>query len=462
MATCADIGISRRQRVFAVLEDACGTLKFPSGSGATLGFIRPAGDATLNQNPTFTDSEEKIDSLDVLDQFQGAVPPGEWSIPTYLRPSGTVGDVPQGDALYQSLQGLKITGSTASASATIATAAVTFPFQARSGELPEKGVITIGSEKLYYGTKTVATPSATSGTLSNITRGYDSTTAATHATDALITLSSVFYKQATTSPSFSLWIETDHFVQGLSGCAVNQATFSVNNEGAVMVTFTGQGMQMVWAGTDALTAQASGATTILDVVDADRFSVDSRIYNETQSDDNSDAGYTISAVNATTNKLTISPATSATWATSDVIRGFLPEATVIGTAVEGRYTDIEINHVEGKFINTDLTVDAPKQFITDEIGTDYPESYVENVRNISSSMNVYFRKADARYFAEGYRGNETPILISYKDQEVELYMRRCKLEVPTISFSAPTVQLQMPLKALGEYGEDSLEIVFNN
>jgi hypothetical protein len=80
---------------------------------------------------------------------------------------------------------------------------------------------------------------------------------------------------------------------------------------------------------------------------------------------------------------------------------------------------------------------------------------------ITSSLGLYFRQADARYFTEGYAANEVPVLLTYgKDdcKKMDVYMKRCKLQVPTVEFNAPVVNLTVPLKALGTLGEDSLEI----
>ena len=62
-----EIGISRKQTAFVKKETTVGTLIWPLAGDQVL----PAGDAVINQSPDFVDSEEKIDSLDILDQFLG-------------------------------------------------------------------------------------------------------------------------------------------------------------------------------------------------------------------------------------------------------------------------------------------------------------------------------------------------------------------------------------------------------
>lgn len=455
------IGVSRKQRVFAVLEDTEGTLKFPAAAN----FIRPAGDAVMNQSPDFFDSEEKQDTLDVLDQFQNATPPGDFTLPMYLRTVASYA-TPQGDALFQSWQG----GVNPTTTASLATQGLAGSKTATGGTIdtiaggsfPTCGVIKINNEEIHYGS--LATLSSTSVRLTDCTRGYRSTTAtSSHVENDSVSLESRWYPQDTESPSFSLWIETDHFTQGMSGCSVGSVVLGVNNEGAVTLTFTGNGMEMVWAGKSQLASNsASGATSSITVDDAKLFKVGAYIQNYTKSDTNSGSGFLITESNATANTLKISTGITMAWATDDYIQGYLPSASVLGSAVESRYTDIELDGVAATIKNTDFTFNVPKVYITDEVGTTYPEDYMEDVRDITATLNLYFREADAKYFKEGYDGNEVTFWARFGNtagRRLEIYMPKCKLQVPTMEFTAPAVNLSMPLKALGDSGEDSCEVV---
>jgi len=387
-----DIGISRVQVAFAVKETSTGTLAWPSASHQVL----PAGDAVINQSPDFVNSEEKRDSLDVLDQFQAAMPAGSFTLPTYVRPGGSIGSDPQGSSLYESLLGEKTTAACAN----------------------------------------FATVTQTSA---------------------------VLYRPATTAPSFSLWLKTDHFVQALSGCTVQQGVLSVSNEGAVKFEFSGQGMKMYWAGTDAVqTDRASAASSII-VADADRFKPGIRIYNSTQDLTNGGSGWTIATINTATNKLTLSATLGATWSSGDVVAGYLPSGTTIGSPIEGKDTTIKINGVSASIKNSSITFSCPKQYITDEVGTTYPTAYMEDEREISMDVNVYFRKADAKYFNEGYSGNTVPLRIEFgttAGSRLLVHFQKVRLRVPEINFAAPAVELNMPGRALGTNGEDSVDMIF--
>lgn len=453
------IGIARKQRVFATKEHTKGALTFPNG---TTDFIRPAGNATINQDPSFTDSEELKNTLDVLDQFTDAMPPGAWNLAMYLRPAG-LGNNPQGSVLLECLLGDKNEATTASLSVHLTAASTAASYRKLAGgSLPTKGILLVDSEYIHYSGLTES--NATQGQFTGLTRGYSGTAAIHLATSSNVQLKSVFYKEATDCSTFSLWVETDHFVQGLSGCTVAQGTLSLDNKGGAKITFNGEGMEMVWAGTSALSTNTAASDVTVTVDDASIFSAGAYIQNSTKGDNRSGSGYSIVTSNATTNQLILANAISEAWATDDVICGYLPTETAIGTAIENRDTAILVNEVSTTIKKCDLNIGCPKQYVADEIGTDYPEDFMGNVRDINATLGIYFREADAKYFSEGKAGNQVPITVTFGDTagyKAEVYMKKCRLKVPQVTFNAPAVELSIAMKALGTDGEDSLEFCFN-
>jgi hypothetical protein len=467
MSTKEDIGLSRKQRVFARIESVVGTMVFPVG---TTDFIRPVGNAGINQTPAFADSEELSNTLDVLDQFQNATPAGKWNLAMYLRPTGVLGaaELIQGSVLLKVLQGLANEATTAVVKDAVASATIsTITIQTiAGGVMPVNGAINIAEagaggkvEKIHYTGITRVSRTATAATLTGCVRGYYSSTAATHSAANVITLVSPFYRQATDSPTFSLWIETDHFVQGLSGCSIENATFDISNDGAVKVTMDGQGMQMVYAGTATLTHACAATTQIIQVSDASRFSAGAYIYN-------SSAGTPvrlISTVDQTLNQITLSTTVqAATWASGSIVRGYLPPGTEIGDPIESKDTVAKIDSVLAKIKTGSIAFKTPKKYIEDEVGTEYPEDFLEDKRSISSSLGLYFRKSAAEYFTKGFDGDESAVLITFGDTAgsiVDIYLPKCKLTVPTVNFASPAVELTIPISALGTVGEDSAEIV---
>jgi hypothetical protein len=453
-----EIGLARKHKVFVVKETTTGTLKFPADGD----LILPAGNAKINQNPEFKDSDELRDTLDIIDQFPNARPAGSWSIPMYFRPSATAGLQPQGGPLFESLQG-KVGASTFTIAASVLVGATSIPFTTLAGDrLPGKGVVTIQTEDIYYSSVVMSTETAGTFTVGISGRGYNGTTAAAH--DGSVTpitgcaLKSVFYKQDTTSPSFSMWTKTDHLVQGLSGCTASELKIDLNNEGAVMFSFSGQGMEMVWAGTS--TAAGATTSTTLIVVDAGLYSVGARIYNATTGVDNSGDGYVITAINYGTDALTLDDAIVASL--NDVIAGFLPDGTAKADPIESKDTTIYIDGSPAKIRTSTLTISAPKNYLTDEVGTQYPEEYVEDVRKVTADFNLYCKPATVKYIRDGYEANEFIFNATLGDTVgsiLEIYNARCRTTAPEIGEDGPTMTLSMTMTALGTNGEDSCDLI---
>jgi len=95
------IGKAREQQVFAVREATRGTLTAPAATD----LIVAAGFAKINQQPSFTDSPEIVNSRDLLADFQDKTPAGQWSCPIIVRPSGSLGVEPNASIFYESLLG---------------------------------------------------------------------------------------------------------------------------------------------------------------------------------------------------------------------------------------------------------------------------------------------------------------------------------------------------------------------
>lgn len=95
--------IARKQSVFVMKETTKGTLVAPTDDGLVI----VAGMASLNQQPSFTNSSNIRNSRDILERFQDKTPPASWSLPIYITPSGVAGTAPQEDVLLESLMGAK-------------------------------------------------------------------------------------------------------------------------------------------------------------------------------------------------------------------------------------------------------------------------------------------------------------------------------------------------------------------
>lgn len=105
----SDVASARDIVVFVKKEVSAGTLVYPVAGDA----IPVAGYPECNQQPSFSDSPEIINSRDIIAQFADQLPAGSWKLALIARPSGTAGTAPVGDVLIECLMGKKtVTGGT--------------------------------------------------------------------------------------------------------------------------------------------------------------------------------------------------------------------------------------------------------------------------------------------------------------------------------------------------------------
>ena len=451
-----DAALTRKQRVFACVESAPGRLTFPQPTDA----IRPAGDATMNQAPSYTDSSEKFDTLDLLDQFPNAMPPGEWQVPQYVRMAG-FGLAPQGLALFESAFGRKGEDVYAELDDDITDTDTSIVLSDVAGDVPPVGAIKIDDEIIRYGKY-----DKVSHTLSECVRGYDHTTAAAHLEDTPIEMLSVLYVLDTCYPTLTIWVETDHLIQYMTGCVVEELTVPVQNTDGLKLTFKGRGMAMGWAGKSPVKTAASAGDSVVVVTDPKRYCEGARIYNRDKNDFGTE-GYAVKAVNEVSGELTLESAILQDWDVDDEVSGYLPPADIGGDVILSRDTTIMLDGVPGKVTQTNLTIGTPVEFL-EEVGTKFPEEYVGIVRKVSMNVDTILRRASVDKFKEGYLGKESEVVLTMgadPGQKVSFYMPRLKTSVPTVQFSGPAATLQISGTALGmvdgqQVGENSVCAVF--
>lgn len=378
--------IARIQSVFVVEETTKGVLVPPSSTDLVI----VAGMASINQQPSFTNSSNVRNSRDILERFQDKTPPGDWSCPVYVTPSGVLGTPPQESVLLKSL---------------------------------------LGTETINAGVSVVYTP-------------------------------------ALTKAAFSMWLRKDHTVFHLSGCTVGSGKFSLATKDGAKIEMSGQGMQMGWAGTDETASLAAESATTIVVLDAKKYTENAMI-EFVESDvvkNNTDAGYTVTAVDTDTNTLTITPGLEEEIASGSVVQGWLPAGTEVGSPLESRKGYAQIDGSDFPVQSMDCNIsDAPK-YLDDEITVSgYVEDYAETERSVSGTAKIYFRQDDVGYFYDGLSSASRELDMVIGDTAgsiVEIAQPNASLSVPSIEEADPTVALSMPYVGLGTDGEDSISITY--
>lgn len=275
---------------------------------------------------------------------------------------------------------------------------------------------------------------------------------------------SVVYSPQMTKPSLSIWMRQGHTVFFASGCVAEDLKVGASNKGGVQLNIGGKLMKMGWAGRDGVKTLASAAATSVQVYDAKKFTVGARIYNVTKNDYGTN-GYEVTAVNTTTNTLTLATGIGAGgWAVDDVVQGYLPAGTVVGSALESRKNTITIGGVTKSLKGLDLSYSDAVKMLDDEMSpTGYVTDYIEDMRKTTATAKMYFRQDELGLFTDGLAGNEKAVVVLFGDTagaKMEIGMARMKVQVPKKQIAAPAVELGVDMTALGTNGEDSTSIMF--
>ena len=443
LAICPDVGKSNVQAVFACLEDVEGVPQKPTAAD----FILPSGQTTLSQTPDYTNSTEMSQSLNVSAQFQNATPEGSASFPMYLRIPSDGGKM-QGHNVILAMMGSVQEPGTAKATlkdTTLDASATTLMLGAvTAGRFPPRGIVTVDAEDMLY-TGVTETEGAITA-LTGLVRGYNGTTAAEHSADAVVTLKSRTYFQETCRHSLTLWAQFDHLVKFGTGARVTNTSVNLSNTNGQELSFDLSFERMGWAGRSYLSTVPTGTQlTVKDVNEnpcANAYTEGAYIKNTTRNDDNSGAGYKITAVDVSTGTITLATAPTG-WQADDQIDAWLPAAEPVGQALESRTARVFVDGKVGTLREGSISVSTPVERKL-EIGAEYPTIAVDTKRQMTITLNTFFRAEDAKELGRGYQVYAIGVTTTFgKDegQRVSFHAPRVKVNTPTIGTDGAALTL---------------------
>jgi len=234
--------------------------------------------------------------------------------------------------------------------------------------------------------------------------------------------------------SMSIFIGLKDMVFALIGATVNEFKANFVNKGAINFTFSGGFMTMKWCGKAAVSGFSAGDFTVTaDAAKQFCVGMQIKIWDDSAGNyHNSGAGYTITAVGATT--VSCSGITGYTYAANDHIEPYLPTGTEVGTAIEAR---TGLCYFDGgtaptPIISSDVTLNNGIKYLEDEISSNqYPTAFIADQRDVKANVNMYLRSNDLNFF------KESGILASSDAVDVNLMFRGG-------SAAGSRVQLAMP------------------
>jgi len=469
MAISTDIATSFDQRVFVVEETTPGTLVQPSTANSATTSVMITTTPQINQQITFTDSAEIINSLNLRDQVKDKQKAGSWSFDFYIRPQGTTATsikMPMEETLMKCLMGQKQAFPVARTISGSHTDSVTTITLSGAPGIQGPGVVLVDSSELIFFT------TVTGNTLTGCVRGYAGTTPAAYVGAETVAAANSTFTQTIDRVSFSLWWKVDEIEYVASGCTVDNLAYTGAVNGYPMFTVSGQFMDLKWAGKITGGSLTTTDFTPATASDHKSFQVGTLVEAVGATDaDNTGEGWTISAINTTTGVITLSGSPGGA---STVLQAFLPVHTVIGSTQQSEDTQVslgataEVYPVSEAVTPTEisLAVSAPIQYIDNEISPTAISEYVANKRAITGSLTFILRSDKLSFYYDSENNTRRSLLIRLGDgtagETVLIYMQRTNLQVPVVTATEPTLSLEMEYTALDSASgtEDSLVFAY--
>jgi len=97
----SEIAYANQEEMFAIVESSSGQLRQPTVDDR----MYSVGPVDFGQSQEFLDEEQIRPSASKLKQIAGRMMPGEFSLDSYVKPSGTPGQAPEHDILFKALMG---------------------------------------------------------------------------------------------------------------------------------------------------------------------------------------------------------------------------------------------------------------------------------------------------------------------------------------------------------------------
>ncbi len=446
------------QFCYACEETTKGTVVLPTIAAQK---IIVAGPADVNQQPAFTDSEEINNSLDILERFQDQVGAGSFSVPMYVRPSGTAGTAPMGAILFDSLMGTATNDPGVSEIFTQALTKPSFTLWARKGHTVFFGSgACVEACSLNMTNKGAFMADMSGGFMEMGWAGTNAASAATAAGAGAGYLVDLIAGYAVGDTAIHVDTGTGTILEGDCVTFAGDATvyfietgYAGDDDGDIVLR--APGLTATLADDVAMTISGNSKIT---VDDGKLFTADSLI--QIAADTNTNAGYQI--VSVSTNKLFMDEAV--TCADAAVVKGFLPVFTAVGAPLENKNMTITYDGTAKVLKSLKIDINSPVAWQTDEITTSgYVEDYVEDRRSIKVSSESLFREADLGSFYDAHNNTKVAVIVVVSDGAGKICtvnLPYTELEVPNITTTMPTCSLSIAGTALGSSGEDSCSISF--
>ena len=258
---------------------------------------------------------------------------------------------------------------------------------------------------------------------------------------------SVVYSLAVDKPYFSMIVQEDHSTWYCYDCKVGAFQLMMARRGPVGLTFGCQVLKAAMAGKGETVAGSASATVNLDSGHALRFVAGA--YVKLGSDDNTGAGYLISAVDTSADTLTVSPAPGTPPAAGVTVEGFVPSQTLGGYVVNGSSGGLSFDSAALTITGVDLSINDSLTPDQDELtGDDYPSGLDEGQRQVSGSIAARYRLENAKFFSLARTQTQKAVQVtagSVSGKMLQLDLGQVEVSTPAINPDQPNLNMSIPL-----------------
>jgi hypothetical protein len=249
----------------------------------------------------------------------------------------------------------------------------------------------------------------------------------------------------------------------VTSAIVQRFSISGNGEDYIRMTFSGVAKQYGKVGRVLADGSGGGATSLI-VDDADDLAQWGLVQIDT--DDNSGAGFLISALDHDTETATI-PAAS--WDNNDPITAFLPTATLTGDPVMGVDGQISLDGdaTQVKFLDWTINVDTGLDLLNREYGVTSPSDVtMPNSRQVTADLRMLIKQDETHLNSLFQRKQAQDLFVTVGDTAT----KRAKFDMPNFEMQPgqPTspatgeVELSISGTAYGTgSGENELTILLD-
>ncbi len=274
---------------------------------------------------------------------------------------------------------------------------------------------------------------------------------------------SVVYEPAVILPSFSLCWKEGHTRFFAAGCKVGKLSFDFAAKGYLNLGFSGMAQKVLFAGTSETVADST--TELIKLASGGALLFLAGAYVQVGSDDNTGAGYLITAVDVDNDTITISPALSSAPAAGVEVKGFLPTPSWSGVKVEARTGQVTLDGAALAIMSASGSLDNG---LTQDDGELTSDSYVSDIdaamRAASGQLKCRYRREYTSFFSRARRQVQGAIVMQAGESagaQVKWELPQAEMNTPAPSGDSVWRELTVDLVGLPTTGlEDEFKVSY--